>query len=169
MTLPDARAELAAAREDVLRSRARLAGTASELESRVLEPLTRLRSAATAPLSRGTPIVEGVLRDQPWAALALAAGAGFVLAASAADRRAAALVAEEARAAAERARRQLADAQQSARSLPLRARGALLDAGDALAARLVQAVVEGLRERGLAPADPAAPTPASSVADRPLG
>jgi hypothetical protein len=136
-TLPD-QAEIAAARDDVQRARDRILDTVAELEERVTTPVRAARQRLD---------VGQMVQGHPWAALAVAVGAGAVVAASGADERAAAM-------AVQKARQGGAATVRAARSAPSKSRGALSGAMDALGARLALALIDRLRGPRVAPLPP---------------
>ena len=118
------------ARDDVRRSRAELSETLNELSARVSEPVDTVKRKVN---------VVAAVRENPWAALAVAIGAGAFVASSGADVRAASAAASAAESLAEKA----AD---TARQAPSRARTALVDTADAIAVRCALAIIGSLRE-----------------------
>ena len=81
--------EIAAAREDVQRARDHIADTIAELEDRITAPVQAVKRRLD---------VGQMVREHPWAALAVAVSAGALVGGSGADRRAAAVAADTARA-----------------------------------------------------------------------
>ena len=133
MTTPD----IDSARDDVLRTRAQLADTISELTDRVTSPI----SAAKDKLN-----VMELVRNNPWPALAVAIGAGVAVAVTDSDKRAASAAAEAARAGLEHAKDAAQSAAEAARSAPSKSREALGAATDAIAAKLVMSFITKLRD-----------------------
>ena len=142
-------AEIEAARSDVLRSRAQVADTLATLRERVTEPVDVVR--------RKLDVADAVRRN-PWSALAIAMGAGALLAATGADKRAAAAAAVAARQGALGAARlaqQTAEATgDAARQAPGRTREALIVAAEAIATRLAISLIGSFRDDSGAPAPP---------------
>ena len=87
--------EIAAARDDVQRARDQISDTIAELQDRVTAPVQAVKQRLD---------VGRVVREHPWAALAVAIGAGVLVASTGADERAAEIAAEQARQAARKAR-----------------------------------------------------------------
>lgn len=129
--------EIAAARDDVQRARDQISDTIAELEERVTAPVQAVRQRLD---------VGGAVREHPWAALAVAVGAGVLVASTGADERAAGIAAEQARQAARKAREGGAAGLRLASEAPSRSRQALGGVVDALGARLAISIVEALRE-----------------------
>lgn len=123
--------EIVQAREEVLRTRERLGETYEEVQGRITAPARKAASALD---------VGAAVRGYPWAALAVAVGAGALVASTGVDRRAAAAAVETAR----QAKRKTAS---TARTAPSRARGAISVATDALATRVLTSVIQSLRGR----------------------
>jgi len=132
--LPD-HSGIAAARDDVQRARDRIHDTVAELEERVATPVRAVKQRLD---------VGEMVQAHPWAALAVALGAGAVVAASGADERAATVVVQK-------AKQGGAASVRTVRAAPAKSRGALSGAMDALGARLALAVIEGLRGPRVAP------------------
>lgn len=135
------KAEVAAARDDVARARAQISGTMAELETRIAAPV----KAATGKLD-----VVQLVRDHPWASLAVAAVAGALVGGTGADVRAADAAKEHVTRAGHAAASAAADA---AREVPDRARSAAQTAArgasayvDGLAGTLLLAFINRLRE-----------------------
>ena len=129
--------EIAAARDDVQRTRDEISHTIAELEERVFAPARAVRQRLD---------VGRVVQDHPWVSLAIAVGAGALVANSGADERAVALTVEKAREGG-------AAGIRMAKEAPARSRGALASAVNALGARLAMTVVDALRKpRGAPPA-----------------
>jgi hypothetical protein len=128
--------QIAAARDDVRRARDQISGTIVEIEERITAPA----KALTRTLDVGRAV-----QDHPWAALALAVGAGFAVATTGADGRAAEAAAEAARQGADRAKQGGTAGLRLVREVPVRSRGAVSSAVDALGAKLVLALVDALR------------------------
>lgn len=135
------KAEVAAARDDVARARAQISGTMAELETRIAAPV----KAATGKLD-----VVQLVRDHPWASLAVAAAAGALVGGTGADVRAADAAKEHVTRAGHAAASAAADA---AREVPDRARSAAQTAArgasayvDGLAGTLLLAFINRLRE-----------------------
>ena len=132
--------DIEAARGDVLRSRAQVANTLATLRERITEPVQIVQ--------RKLDVADAVQRN-PWSALAIAVGAGALLAATGADKRAAVAAAEAARRGALGAARlaqQAAEATgEAARQAPGQAREALIVAADAIATRLAMSLIGELR------------------------
>lgn len=132
MTSPD----IEAARDDILRARAQLADTISQLSDRVTSPIT----AAKEKLN----LLE-LARNNPWSALAVAVGAGVLVATTGADRRAASATVEAGQAGVERARRAAETAASAARNAPSKSRQILGDAADGLAAQCLISLIASFR------------------------
>lgn len=131
--------EIAAVREDVLRTRAELSDTLAQLSDRVTSPITTAKQKLN--------IVEAA-RNNPWSALAIALGAGALLSATGSDARIASAAvqagqagAESARDAAKASAEYVAD---SARTAPSRARQAIGDVADSLATKGLLALIAAL-------------------------
>jgi hypothetical protein len=122
--------EINAARHDVHHARENLSNTIHELEQRITAPVNAARERLDVP---------GAIQQHPWIALAAALGAGAAVAASGADRRAAAV-------AVEKARQGGAAGVRAAREAPSRGRQALNGAIGAIGARLATTLIEALRE-----------------------
>ncbi len=152
--------EIIAARNEITRVRDRMSDTAAELEERLTAPIEAVKEKLD---------VARVVRGNPWPALALAVGAGVVLAATGADRRAASAAVDASRNAAKKTAdaakagvRSVKSATTSAaestadtaRHGPSRARGAIVGALDSLAARAVESLIEKLREPAPLPVTP---------------
>lgn len=133
--------EIEAARADVQRSRAQVADTLATLRARITEPVHVVR--------RKLDVADAVHRN-PWSALAIAVGAGTLLAATGADKRAAVAAAEAARQGAQGAARlaqQAAEATgEAARQAPGRTREALIVAAEAVATRLAMSLIGSFRD-----------------------
>lgn len=123
-------AEITTARTRVAATRAQLADTLGELESRVTAPVLTVRDKLD---------VVQTVRDNPWIALAAALGTGAAIAASGADRRAAS-------AAVQTAKDVAAKGADVARETPSRTHAAVTGALDAFAARLAVSLITRLRE-----------------------
>ncbi|HET9010827.1 MAG TPA: hypothetical protein VFN38_03385 [Gemmatimonadaceae bacterium] len=132
--------EIAAARDDVQRARDHIADTIAELEERITAPVQAVKRRLD---------VGQMVREHPWAALAVAVSAGALVGGSGADQRAAAVAAEKARtggAAALRAARQgAASAREATKAAPSRSRVAVTAVVDALGAKLALSLVDALR------------------------
>lgn len=133
MTSPD----IDAVRDDILRARAQLADTISQLSDRVTSPIT----AAKEKLN-----VLELARNNPWSALAIAVGTGVLVATTGADRRAASAALEAGQAGVGSARRAAETAAHAARSAPSKTREVLGDAADAVAAKCLIALIASFRE-----------------------
>lgn len=133
MTSPD----IDAARDDVLRTRAQLADTLAQLSERVTGPIATAKEKLN--------LVE-VARNNPWPALAVAFGAGALIAATGTDARAASAARMAGEAGVEGARKAALTAAQAARSAPSRSRRAFGDAADAIATRCVLSLIGALKE-----------------------
>ena len=129
--------EIAAARDDVQRARDQISDTIAELEERVTAPVQAVRQRLD---------VGRLVREHPWAALAVAVGAGVLVASTGADERAAELAAEQARQAAAKAKEAGAAGLRLASEAPSRGRQALGGVVDALGAKLAISIVDALRE-----------------------
>jgi hypothetical protein len=127
--------EIAEARDDVQRARDQLSDTIAELEERITAPVHAVRRRLD---------VGQAVADHPWAALAVAVGAGALVATTGADRRVATLAAEQ-------ARQGTAAGLRLAREAPSKTRGALSAAVDALGAKLATSLIDALREPRVAP------------------
>jgi hypothetical protein len=148
MTAP---ADVTAAREEVVRTRAQISDTIEEIETRLTAPVKAVKNRLD---------VVQLVRDHPWPAIAAAIGAGVLVSASGADVKAARLAkakAADAGAAAVRAARGLPDNARGAAHGAARAAGSYVDG---LAGTLLLALFRRLGEPASAPA-PAAPTPAA--------
>jgi hypothetical protein len=134
MTAPT---DVAAAREEVARTRANISDTIDEIEMRFTAPVNAVKARLD---------VVQLVRDHPWPALAAAIGAGVLVSASGADAKAARIVktkAADAGAATVRAARGLPDNAREA------VRGASRAAGsyaDGLAGTLLLTIIRRLRE-----------------------
>lgn len=152
--------EITAARNELTRVRDRMTDTAAELEARLTAPVDAVKEKLD---------VARVVRGNPWPALGLAFGAGVVLAATGADRKAASAAADASKSAAKKTasaakagmrsvQSATSDAADStvdtARHAPSRARGAIVGALDSLAARAVESLIERLREPAPLPVTP---------------
>lgn len=130
-----------AARHDVFHAREQISETIAELEDLLTTPVR---------VARRRLDVKQMVVDNPWTALAVAAGVGAAVAASGADARAASLAADAARQGAEKA----VDAAKEggvagarlAREAPSKARMAVGAAVDAVGVKLALALVDALRE-----------------------
>jgi len=129
--------EIAAARDDVQRARDQISDTIAELEERVTAPVQAVKQRLD---------VGRLVRENPWTALAIAVGAGVLVASTGADERAAELAAEQARQAAAKAREAGAAGLRLASETPSRSRQALGGVVDALGAKLAISIVDALRE-----------------------
>jgi hypothetical protein len=140
MTAP---AEVAAARDDVERTRAQIADTIDEIETRLIAPVKAVKQRLD--------LME-LVRDHPWPALATAISVGVAASISGADAKAATI-----------ARRKAIDAgaaaARAARELPTNARGVASGARrvaasyvDGLAGSLLLAVIDRFREPASSPA-----------------
>jgi hypothetical protein len=138
--------EIAAARDDVQRSRAQIADTIAELEERVAAPVRAVKQRLD---------VVQLVREHPWPALALAASVGAAIAASRADARAATLSAQKAReggtAALRMARENGTAALHAAKGAPSRTRVAVSAALGSVGAKLASTLIDALRDPGTAP------------------
>jgi hypothetical protein len=83
-----AQTELAAARDDVLHTRARMAETRAEIDATISRRVQRVKARLD---------VVQLVRDHPWPALAAAAGVGALISATGADAKAASAAAAAAR------------------------------------------------------------------------
>ena len=135
-------ADIAAARDAVVRVRARMSDTVSRIEERVASRVDAVKDRLDAGRLVG---------DHPWSALAVALGAGVLLAASGADRKAASAVADGSRQAAasgaQRAGRAASSTVSAARQAPGRTRSAIVGVADALATRLALSLIGALAEQ----------------------
>ncbi|MDQ6635114.1 MAG: hypothetical protein M3Z10_10220 [Gemmatimonadota bacterium] len=139
-------ADVAAAREEVARTRAHISDTIDEIGTRITAPVHAVKDRLD--------IVQ-LVRDHPWPALAAAIGAGVLVSASGADAKAASIAkakAVDAGAATVRAARGLPDNARGAAHGAARAAGSYVDG---LAGTLLLAVIRRLSEP--APAPDAAP------------
>jgi hypothetical protein len=144
-----AQVEVAAARDEVARTRAHISDTIDEIETRLIAPVKAVRQRLD---------LMQLVRDHPWPALATAIGVGVVVSVSRADAKAATMAKEKAIDAGTAAAR-------AARELPTTARGAAVSArraagsyADGLASSLLLAVIDRFREPASTPA-PASSTP----------
>ena len=150
MTAPT---NVAAAREEVARTRAHISDTIDELETRITAPVNAVKARLD---------VVQLVRDHPWPALAAAIGAGVLVSASGADAKAASIAkakAADAGAAAVRAARGLPDNARGAAQGAARAAGSYVDG---LAGTLLLAFIRRLGEPAPASASSAASTDAPS-------
>jgi hypothetical protein len=134
MTAP---ADVAAAREEVARTRAYISDTIEEIETRIAAPVVAVKERLD--------IVQ-LVRNHPWPALAAAIGAGVLVSASGADAKAASIAkatAADASAAAVRAARGLPDTARGAAHGAARAASSYVDG---LAGTLLLAVIRRLGE-----------------------
>lgn len=129
--------EIAAARDDVQRARDQISDTIAELEDRVTAPVHAVRQRLD---------VGRAVREHPWAALAVAVGAGLLVSSTGADERAAEIAAEQARQAALKAREAGAAGLRLASEAPSRSRAALTGVVDVIGAKLAISIVNALRE-----------------------
>jgi hypothetical protein len=136
--------DISAARDDVQRARARISDTVAELEARVTAPVRAVKERLD---------VGRAIQDHPWAALTTAVAVGVIVAASRADRRAAALAAEAARAGAAKAREGGAAGVRMAREAPSRSRSAIASMIDSIGASVAVSVIDALRRPSAAHAD----------------
>ena len=134
--------EIDAARDEILRARAQLSDTISELTDRVTSPI----NAAKEKLN-----VMELVRNNPWPALAVALGAGAFIAASGSDVKAAEAAVKAGQAGLEGASQLAQSAAESARSAPSKSREALGAATDAIATKLVLSFIGKLREEATSP------------------
>jgi ElaB/YqjD/DUF883 family membrane-anchored ribosome-binding protein len=130
--------EIAAARDDVQRARDQLSDTIAELEDRITAPVRVVKKGLD---------VGQLVHEHPWAALAVAVGAGALVARSGADKRAATLTAEKAREGG-------AASLRLARETPAKTSGVLGSAVHALGAKLGMTIVDAFREPRVAPLAP---------------
>lgn len=130
--------EIAAARDDIQRARDNLSDTVAEIQERVTAPVQAVKQRLD---------VGRMVQSHPWAAVAVALGAGAVVASSGADERAASVAVATARQGGVVAAR-------LAREAPARSRGAVAAAVDALGARLALALIDALRAPRVAPLSP---------------
>jgi hypothetical protein len=144
--------EISAARHDVIHAREKVSDTIAEIEHTLTAPVRAVKHQLD---------VGRLVREHPWAALAVAVGTGAVVATSGADTRAASLAAERARdgaaAGLRLAREGGAAGARMAREAPSRGRGVLGAAVDALGVKLVMTVVDALREPRTSAAEAPAP------------
>ncbi len=129
-------AEIESARSDVERSRAQVIETLAALEDRVTAPVAAVRARLD---------VGALVQGHPWTSLAVAIGAGALVAATGADERAAAVAGR----AAQQAGNATLDA---ARSAPSKTLGAMTGAADAIAVKLALAFM-----RSITAGEPATP------------
>ncbi|MFL5604962.1 MAG: hypothetical protein ACJ8AD_00820, partial [Gemmatimonadaceae bacterium] len=118
MTAPT---DVAAAREEVSRTRAQISDTIDEIETRITTPVKAVKARLD---------VAQLVRDHPWPALAVAVGAGVLVSTSGADAKAATMAkakATDAAAAAARAARDLPDNARGAAHGAARAAGSYVD------------------------------------------
>ena len=139
--MPD-QTEIAAARDDVQRARDRIHDTVAELEARVTAPVRTVKQRLD---------VGRMVQEHPWSALAVAVSAGAIVAASGADKRAAAAAVEKARQGGAAGARAARAAPAKGREALSGGRSALGGALDALGARLALTVIERLRGPRVAP------------------
>jgi ElaB/YqjD/DUF883 family membrane-anchored ribosome-binding protein len=129
--------DISAARDDVQRSRDQISETIAEIEARVTAPVRAVKQRLD---------VGRVIEDHPWAALSTAVAVGVAVAASQADRRAAALAADAARKGAEKAREGGAAGVRMAREAPSKSRNALAALVDGIGAKVAVSLIGALRE-----------------------
>ena len=142
-----AHAELTAAREEVVRTRAKISDTISEIEMRITAPVDAVKARLN---------VVQLVRDHPWPALAVAIGVGAFVSATGADVKAASVAKEKAMdagAAAARAARGLPDQARGAAQGAARAAGSYVDD---LAGTLLLAFIDRFREPPSIPPAPSA-------------
>jgi ElaB/YqjD/DUF883 family membrane-anchored ribosome-binding protein len=159
--------QIAATREELAAVRSRMSDTVAEIEARVTAPVAEVRGRVGAVKDR-LDVVQ-LIRDNPWPALAVALGAGVVVAASGADRKAASAAVDASRTAAQKSAEALKSGARSlksaatdaadsgaehARQAPSRARGAIVGALDSLAAKVAVSLIERLREPAPLPVTP---------------
>lgn len=134
-------AEVESARTEVLRSRAQVAETLATLRERVTEPVDAVRRRLD---------VADAIQQHPWSALAVALGAGVLVAATGAEARAASAAAEAARrgrdGAAHLAQQAGHAAAEAARHAPSRTRDVFVTAAETLVTRLALSLIASLRE-----------------------
>jgi hypothetical protein len=135
----DASPDISAARDDVQRARDQISDTIAEIETRVTAPVRAVKDRLD---------VGRLIQDHPWAALTTAVAVGAVVAASRADRRAAALASDAARKAAEKAREGSVAGARMARQAPSKSRSALGSMVDGIGARVAVTIIDALREPG---------------------
>lgn len=137
--------EIAAARDDVRRARSQLSTTLNELEERITAPVQAVKQRLE---------VGRVVREHPWAALAVAVGTGVAIATSGADKRAATVAADTAKQGAAKVKQGGIAGLALARQAPARSRGVLGGAIDSFGARVAVQVIEALRGPGVKPLPP---------------
>ena len=145
--------EIAAAREQLAAVRDRMSDTAADIEALVTDRVDAVKDRVN---------VVQVIRDHPWASLAVAVGAGVAVAASGADRKAATAAVQTTRDAARAGAQTVKSASkraatataETARTAPSRTRGAIFGALDSLAARMAVSLIEKLREPEPLPVTP---------------
>ncbi len=144
LTIPGAgmsHADVESARTEVLRSRAKVADTLATLRDRVTEPVAAVRRRLD---------VADAIQQHPWSALAVAVGAGVLVAATGAEARAASAAAEAARQGRDGAARLAQQAghvaAEAARQAPSRTREVFVTAAEALVTRLAFSLYASLRE-----------------------
>lgn len=139
--------EIAAARDEVVATRARMADTVGRIEARVTGQMETVKAKLD---------VVQMIQDNPWTSIAVATGIGVAISASGADVKAAAVTAEAARqaarATAEKARRATAATKDALKAAPGQAKSAasgvrseLVGHLDELAASLVAGFIERLK------------------------
>jgi hypothetical protein len=129
--------ESIAARHDIHHARQQIADTIGELEASLSAPVRAVKSRLD---------VRRLAQEHPWPALAIALGAGALVATSGADARVVTLTVEKAHQGAERAREGGVAGLRMARELPSMGRDAIGSVVDVLAARLAMTIIDALRE-----------------------
>lgn len=129
--------DIDAARDDIQRARARLSDTISQLSDRVTSPIATAKEKLN--------LVQ-LARDNPWSALAVAIGAGVLVATTGADKRVASAAVEAGHAGVESARKAAESAAVAARNAPSKSRHVLGDAADALAAKCAISLIASFRD-----------------------
>jgi hypothetical protein len=135
--------ERIAARHDVYHAREQISETIAELEQLLTTPVRAVKRRLD---------VKQMVLDNPWTALAVAAGVGAAVAASGADTRAASVAVDAARQGAVKAVETVkeggAAGARMAREAPSKTRTAVGAAVDAVGAKLALALIDALRESG---------------------
>lgn len=144
MTAP---VEVAAARDEVERTRAHISDTIDEIETRLIAPVKAVKQRLD---------LMQLVRDHPWPALATAIGVGVAVSVSRADIKAATIAKEKAIDAGTAAARIGRELPTTARGAAAGARRAAASYVDGLAGSLLLAFIDRLREPHSSPA----PTPA---------
>jgi ElaB/YqjD/DUF883 family membrane-anchored ribosome-binding protein len=133
----DTPSDIAAARDDVQRTRDQISETIAEIEARVTAPVRAVKQRLD---------VGRAIQDHPWPALTTAMAVGALLAVTRADRRAASFAADAARKGAEKAREGGVASVRLAREAPSKSRSALAALVDGIGAKVAVTLIDALRE-----------------------